>query len=237
MAPQYLHLQEAEGYRVAVLQNYDTPINKPVGITCAPSVGISPAQTPNGLPIVDPTCNVITSYSRSQPTREIFPTEIFRLQSSSIKDVTMNGNVRYTYANMSLPNYYDDFQGLAGKTRETTYAGNARAKREAIAADYGVTWQVLKKLSISEQIDYSNVHQPGVANMTSLTTVTAATPNINSTAFTSTVFNTAINPATGKATSTFEGSPSVATPLFDFFGQKFITNNLTAAYDLTDRTD
>jgi hypothetical protein len=140
----------------------------------------------------------------------------------------MNGNVRYTNANMSLPNYYDDFQGLAGTSREITYAGNARAKREAIAADYGVTWQVLKKLSISEQIDYSNVHQPGVANMTSLTTVTSATPNINSTTLTTTV--------AGKGTSTFEGSPSVATPQFNFFGQKFITNNLTAAYDLTDRT-
>ncbi len=72
--------------------------------------------------------------------------------------------------------------------------------------------------------------------MTSLTTVTAATPNINSTALTTTVFNTPINPITGNPTSTFEGSPSVATPLFDFFGQKFITNNLTAAYDLTDHT-
>ena len=235
MAPQYFNLQEADGLRVAVLQNYDNPINKPVGITCNAGVGaapISPAQGPNGLPIVDPACNVITSYSRSQPTREIFPTEIFRFQSSSIKDVTMNGNVRYTYANTSLANYYDDFQGLAGTNRESTYAGNAYAKREAIATDYGVTWQVLKKFSISDQIDYSNVHQPGVANITSLTTVTAATPNINSTALTTTVINTATTPPTG----TFEGSPSVATPLFDFFGQKFITNNLTAAYDLTDRT-
>jgi hypothetical protein len=105
-----------------VLQNYDNPINKPVGITCNAGVGaapISPAQTPNGLPIVDPACNVITSYSRSEPTREIFPTEIFRFQSSSIKNVTMNGNVRYTYANTSLPNYYDNFQGLAGTNRET----------------------------------------------------------------------------------------------------------------------
>jgi len=155
MAPQYFNLQEANGSRVAVLQNYDNPINKPVGITCNAGVGaasIYPAQSPNGLPVVDPACNVITSYSRTQPTRVIFPTEIFRLQSSSIKNVTMNGNVRYTNANMSLPNYYDDFQGLAGTTREITYAGNARAKREAIAADYGVTWQVLKKLSISEQI-------------------------------------------------------------------------------------
>jgi hypothetical protein len=239
MAPQYFNLQEANGSRVALLQNYDNPINKPVGITCNAGVGaasIYPAQSPNGLPIVDPACNVLTSYSRYQPTRIIFPTEIFRLQSSSIKNVTMNGNVRYTNANMSLPNYYDDFRGLAGTTRETTYIGNARAKREAIAADYGVTWQVLKKLSISEQIDYSNVHQPGVANITSATTVTSATPNINSTTLTTTVINTAINPITGKATSTFEGSPSVATPLFDFFGQKFITNNVTAQYDATDRT-
>ena len=239
MAPQYFNLQEANGSRVAVLQSYDNPINAPVDITCNAGVGpdkVYPAQTPNRLPVVDPACNVITSYSRSQPTREIFPTEIFRLQSSSIKNVTMNGNVRYTNANTSLPNYYDDFQGLAAKTRELTYAGDASAKRQAIASDYGVTWQALKKFSLSEQIDYSDVHQPGVADMTSLTTVAAATPSINSTALTTTVINTPINPATGKATSTFEGSPSVATPLFDFFGQKFITNNLTAAYDLTDRT-
>jgi hypothetical protein len=240
MAPQYFNLQEADGDRVAVLQNYDNPINKPVGITCNAAVGapsIYPAQTPNGLPVVDPTCNVITSYSRFQPTREIFPTEILRLQSSSIKNVTMNGDVRYTYANTSLPNYYDDFQGLAGASREITFAGNAQAKREAIAADYGVTWQVLKKLSISEQIDYSNVHQPGVANITSLTTVTSTSvpPTINSTALTTTVINTPINPVTNLPTSSFEGSPAVATPLLDFFGQKFITNNLTAAYDLTDR--
>ncbi len=235
MAPQYFNLQEADGYKVAVLQNYDNPINKPVGITCNAGVGpspISPAQTPNGLPVVDPACNVITSYSRSQPTREIFPTEIFRLQSSSIKNVTMNGNLRYTNANTNLQNYYDDFQGLSGTSREITYAGNAHAKRQAIAIDYGVSWQALKKLTISEQIDYSNVHQPGVANITSLTTVAAATPNINSTALTTTVINTPTTPATGS----FEGSPAVATPLFDFFGQKFLTNNLTAAYDLTDRT-
>jgi len=239
MAPQYFNLQEANGAPVAVLQNYDNPINKPVGITCNAGVGaasIYPAQTPNGLPVVDPACNVISSYSRTQPTRVIFPTEIFRLQSSSIRNVTMNGNVRYTYANMSLPNYHDDFQGLAGTTRESTYIGNASAKREAIAADYGVTWQVLKRLSISEQIDYSNVHQPGTADIASVTTVTSGTPNINNTALTTTVINTAINPLTGKATSTFEGSPSVATPQFNFFGQKFITNNLTAAYDLSDRT-
>src|ERR1700728_4891198 len=70
LAPQYFNLQEADGFRVAVLQNYDNPINQAVGITCNAGVGaasIYPAQTPNGLPIVDPACNVITSYSRFQP--------------------------------------------------------------------------------------------------------------------------------------------------------------------------
>ncbi len=238
MAPQYLNLQEANGSRVGVLQSYDNPINSPVAITCNTGVGpdkIYPAPNPNRLPIVDPACNVITSYSRYQPIREIFPTEIFRFQSSSIQNITMNGNVRYTSANTSLPSYYDDFQGLSATTHEITFVGNATAKREVIASDYGITWQALKKLSVSEQIDYSDVHQPGVADMTSETTVTSATPTINSTALTTTVFNTPINPKTGKATSTIAGSPSVATPQFDFFGQKFITNNFTAAYDLTNR--
>jgi len=38
-------------------------------------------------------------------------TEIFRVQSSSIRNVTMNGDIRYTLANMNLPNYYDSYQG------------------------------------------------------------------------------------------------------------------------------
>ena len=72
------------------------------------------ANGAGGLPIIDPACNVLSSYLRSQPTRVTFPTEIFRLQSSSIKNLSMNGNIRYTNANMSVPNYYEIFQGLQG---------------------------------------------------------------------------------------------------------------------------
>ena len=79
-----------------------------------------------------------------QPTRVIFPTEIFRLQSSSIKNISMNGNVRYTNANMNLPNYYEQFQGLYGANRSIAYAGYANAKREVMAVDYGIVWQLAK---------------------------------------------------------------------------------------------
>jgi hypothetical protein len=242
MAPSYYTLQEANGTKVALLANYDafTPNTTASGCN-ANSIAnattrLYAPQTPGGLPIVDPACYVITSYQRYQPTRAIFPTEIFRLQSTSIKNVSMNGNVRYTNANTNLPNYYDSFQGLAKANREVTYEGNASAKREVIAVDYGIDWQVTKKFSIAEQINFSNVHQPGTAVMTSATTVatpaTAGNETINNTNLTTTVINTVTTPAT----STFEGSPSVAVPQFDYFGQKFVTNNLTASWDVTDRT-
>jgi hypothetical protein len=150
----------------------------------------------------------------------------------------MNGDFRYTNANMNLPNYYDSFQGLAGTSREISYTGDASARRQVIAADYGVVWQATKTVSIEDQINFSNVHQPGTANMTSVSTtaVPASADTINNTALTTTVIDTPINPATNKPTSSFEGSPSIATPLPDYFGQKFFTNNATVSWDATPRT-
>ena len=133
------------------------------------------ANPNGGLPIIDPACNVISSYFRSQPTRVIFPTEILRLQSSSIKNVAMNGDVRYTNANMNLPNYYEQFQGLQGANRSIAYAAYANAKREVMAADYGIVWQAAKTVSLEDQMNYSNVHQPGTAVFTGGTTVTVPT--------------------------------------------------------------
>ncbi len=143
MAPQYFTVQEADGTKVALLDSYQQ--------LCAvwlqhqhgriyrqqqlqrhqhdQFVHDSLRQSRRRLPIIDPACNVISSYFRSQPTREIFPTEIFRFQSSSIKNVSMNGNVRYTNANMNLPNYYDRFQGLDGAIRSIAFAG--KRKRQA----------------------------------------------------------------------------------------------------------
>ena len=70
---------------------------------------LSAPQTAGGRPIINPACDVATSYTRTQPTRILTPTEIFRLQSSSIKNVAMNGDLRYTNAKMEMPNYNDSF--------------------------------------------------------------------------------------------------------------------------------
>jgi hypothetical protein len=234
--PSYLNVQEADGTKVALLANYDSLTPYASSSACNPnSIGTTPILTANsgGLPIINPACAVITSYQRTQPTRILYPTEIFRLQSSSIKNVSMNGDIRYTNANMNLPSYYDSFNGLSKTTREQTATATASAKREVIAADYGVLWQATKTFSLDDEISFSNVHQPGTSTMTSLTTV--ATP---ATAGNETINNpnlTTTNAAAGAVSNPSEGSTTIGTPWPGYFGQMFLTNNLTGTWDASSR--
>jgi hypothetical protein len=232
MDPAYFNVQEANGSKVALLANYDSLTPPTSTSLCnANSIGTTPLlsapTTPGGLPVVNPACAVISSYLRTQPTRFLYPTEIFRFQSSSIKNVAMNGDFRYTSAKMNLPGYYENFQGLTKTTRSLTYTAVGSAKRKVTAADYGIVWQATHKVSVSDQVSYSSVQQPGTTTMTSLTTVataaTAGSETINQGTLTTT-------PAAAGA-ATFEGSGNVGVPLPDFFGQRFITNDLTGTWD------
>lgn len=237
LAPSDFIAQEADGTKVA-LNDYDSPTPYPTSSACnANSVGATPnfssPPTPGGLPVINAACAVVTGYLRSQPTRILYPTEIFRFQSSSIKNLSINGDFRYTNANMHLPDYYDSYQGLSGTTRSQTYTAKAKAHRAVIAADYGIVWQATKTFSLSDQLDYSSVHQPGATTFTSVTT--QSTP--------ATAGNETINYAGGLITTTgapgsatLEGSGAVGTPLPAYFGQNFLTNNLTGTWDVSSRT-
>ncbi len=231
MDPSYLTVQEPDGTPAALLINYDSLTPYPASACNANSIGTTPIlsapSTPGGMPVVNPACAVMTSYLRSQPTRFLFPTEIFRFQSSSIRNVAMNGDVRYTDAKMNLADYYENFQGLNKTTRSLTYSGDATAKREVVSADGGVVWQAMQKFSVSDQFDYSTEHQPGTASITSVTTVstpaTAGNETINAGGLTTST--------AAQGASTFEGSPTVGVPLAGYLGQRFLTNNATATWD------
>jgi len=227
--PDSFLVQEADGTPVS-LGNWDS--QAPYGLfSCnkssmagAPNYTIlSAPQTPGGKPIIDPACSVAVSYIRSQPTRVLFPTEILRFQSNSIKNLSMNGDFSYTDANMNLPNYYENFQGLDGAFRSITFTGNAKARREVVAADYGLVWQVTKQFSLTDQIDFSSTHQPGTSNIsagvTSATPTTAGSETLNYS-----------GPLTVGPNLNVEGSAN-GTPLAGYFGQKFLTNNLTGTWD------
>ncbi|MGA8289342.1 MAG: hypothetical protein WBG23_14405 [Acidobacteriaceae bacterium] len=229
LAPSDFIAQEADGTPVAP-GGWDSLTPYGIGSCNTGSMGtpvgssptiLSPSPTPGGLPIINPACSVAVSYLRSQPTRLIFPTEIFRFQSSSIKNIAMNGNLRYTNANMNLPNYYENFQGLSGKNRSIIFTGNANAKREVVAFDYGINWNATKTISVSDQLSYSNAQQPGTADISKGATLsTPGNPNetIN------------YQPLAPGAPVTGEGSPNGA-PLPDYFGQKWFTNAVTGTWD------
>lgn len=236
MAPSDFIAQEADGTKVA-LDDYDSTTPYPTGKACnANSIGTTPIfsapPTPGGLPVINAACAVVTSYRRSQPTRIIYPTEIFRFQSSTIKNLAMNGDFRYTLANMNLPDYYDSYQGLSGTTRSLTYQAVAKAHRAVVAADYGIVWQASKIFSLSDQIDFSSVHQPGAATFKSVTTqstpATAGNETIN-------YAGALITTTAAAGASSLEGSGVVGTPLPAYFGQNYLTNNLTGTWDASSR--
>jgi hypothetical protein len=237
LAQNSLIAQEADGTPVAI-NDYDSLSPYGIGACNTGSMGsaytnattytiLSPPNTPGGLPVINPACAVVTSYLRSQPTRSIFPTEVLRVQSASIKNLSVNGNVRFTDANMHLPNYYDSYQGLNGATRELTYTGNANAMRQVLAADLGALWQTTSNFSLADQIDFSTMHQPGTTNMTSGTTV--ATPGNPNETITYQGPLTTTSLAAGAAT--IEGSPAIGVPGAGFTGQLYITNNLTGEWE------
>ncbi|WP_142988242.1 hypothetical protein [Granulicella rosea] len=238
IAPGQFNVQEADG-TPAALGNWDATASPYSIASCnTASMGgaytnatnytlLSAPQTAGGLPIIHPACDVTTSYLRSQPTRVLLPTEMLRFQSSSIKKLALNGDLRYTIANSNLANYYENFQGLDGAIRNYTLTGNASVQRRMVSSDLGITWQAAKTIALSEQLDFSNVHQPGSANITP-----GITQNAPVTAGNETI--SYAGPLVAGAAYSIEGNPT-GVPLYGYFGQKFLTNNATVSWDASSR--
>ena len=129
--------------------------------------GNPPIVTSSTTPATaNPTCSGYVQYYRTAPTRFLSPTEEFRFQSSTIKNIEMNGRVRYTGGSMNLPNYVEFFNGLDNMGKQIFITtGNASAKRIDVDADYGILWQVSEKISLSEQFDFSNLREPAVSDL------------------------------------------------------------------------
>ena len=243
LAPQSLIAQEADGTPVA-LGNWDALSSPYTSSSCnTGSMGsaftnatnytiFTAPATPGGKPIINPACDVITSYLRSQPTRILYPTEMLRFQSSSIKNVAINADLRYSVSKTNMPNYYENWTGLDGTARSATYTGAASAQRRVAAFDYGITWAATPTFTLSDQFDFSNVHQPGTTNISA--GITANTP---STVVAGNLgFETINYPGTltSGTNLSITGNPN-GTPLTGYFGQRFLTNNATATWDASTR--
>ena len=243
MAPSEFLAQEVDGTPVA-LGDWDSQTAYSSSACNSQMTGnlLSAPTVAGQKPVINAACSVVTSYLRSQPTRFLYPTEMIRLQSASIKNVSMNGDFRYTSANMNLPNYYENFAGLDGYVTSINFTGNASAKRQVVAADYGIVWQMTQIFSLGDQIDFSDVHQPGTSDITdgieqTEETTGAGYGTINYSgqlcnASTASATNTACKTA---PTTTVEGSPN-GVPSPAYFGQRIFTNDLTGMLDAGART-
>ncbi len=228
LAPGTLNVQEPDGMPVS-LGGYNST-SPYAASNCSssiatPGVILTSASGTSGLPVVDPACAVNASYLRSQPTRILYPTEIFRFQSSSIKNIAVNGSFHYTEARSNLPNYYERWTGIDGAVRSETFTGYASAKRHDVGAEYGMTWQALKKLSFSDQVYFSNVHEPGSTDVTGVSYSTPTTAGSETINYAGTLT---------AGTATIEGN-SNGVLSYGYFGQKILTNNLTATWDASSR--
>ena len=238
IAPGQFNVQEADG-TPAALGNWDATAS-PYSISSCNTTSMgsgytnatnytifSAPQTVGTRPTINAACDVTTNYLRSQPTRAIYPTESLLFQSSSIKNLALDGDFRYTIANTNLSNYYENFQGLDGAVRNYTLSGNAFVQRRMVSSDFGMTWQASKTVSLSEQLDFSNVHQPGSANTTP--GITQNTPT--------TAGNETLNyagPLVAGANFTIEGNPT-GVPLYGYFGQRLLTNNTSLSWEASSR--
>lgn len=236
-------VQEADG-TPAYLGNYTSFVPYGIAACNTTSMGsaytsasvntiLSPANTPGGLPIINPACAVVTSYVRTQPTRIWTPTETLRLQTSAIKNISMNGNVHYTLGNMNMPSYYESAQGLntlnanGTANRSVVWSGgHASAERQVIGADYGIVWRATPTVSLSDQATYYSMHQPGSSIIPPQTALAdpagAGNGTIN--------YPGTLVPGTVSLPHGING-----TLTHDFLGQMDIINNLGAAWDLSTR--
>ncbi len=231
LAPNQYTVQEADGTPVS-LGNWDSQTPYPASDCNANSIAtagvvLTSASGTARLPVVDPACSVISKYTRYQPTRIIYPSEVLRFQTSSIRNLAANGAFRYTAANLNMPSYQENFQGLDGVIRTETYTGSGIARRQNVGADFGATWQVTKKFAFSDQFDFSNVRIPGTGTFSG---VSASTP--------ATAHNETINyagPLTPGVVAIVGQAPN-GLPLPNYIGVRETTNNASVTWDATSRT-
>jgi len=248
--PNGFQVQEADG-TPAYLGNWDfssngststTTLWAPYSTAACSSNSIVSATTflnpssNGGPPIIDPSCDVVTGYLRTYPIRTTMPSEIVRFQSTSIKNLIMNGQFSYSRMNMNMPSFMDNAWGLlagtatAGATRDEYNSAVGSGKREVYNAGFGVIWEVAKNFDLEDQVTLSANGQPTTVNTSGYTKLVtgfaAGQETINyAGTLTSSVTNSGI--ATGEVYGVVN----------TYFGNEQLINNLTASWTVSPKAN
>ena len=229
--PNGFQVQEADG-TPAYLGNWDSQTPYGIAACNTSSMGsgftdkthytiLSPSPIQGGMPVINAACAVVTSYLRTQPTRITLPTSFVRFQSSSIRNVSMDGDLRYTLGTMRLPFYNENVYGLNGTQRASLDTGYAQGHRSVLSADFGFAWQAMPTFTLADQVNFFNSAEPGYSDVN-----VPATYSTPSTAGSATInYNGPLIGGTGTLPHGIEG-----VLVNNYFGQEFLVNNLTGTW-------
>jgi len=172
---QSMIFQLAGGTAVDPGISYNTAAGQP----CAAPV-LDATTTP---PTMNPVCNGFLSYSRWAPVRSSFPTEQLSLQSRYFRRVDLSARVSYGSAKSDISNWYENFAGLATRTREARgfVSGPTSAKRIVDNADLGATIHLTSRFRIVDSFRTSNFRIPAAWDLTTSQWFAAtllSTPNV-----------------------------------------------------------
>jgi hypothetical protein len=143
-----------------------TPVD--TGISYNPTAGQPCATMLLSTGFVNPACNGYLSYGRWAPVRASYPTEQLSLQSRYIRRLDLTARASYSASQSDVSNWYEQFNGLATRTRERVGAisGPSSARRIATSADFGATVHVTNRFRIVDGFHFSNFRIPGNWNLT-----------------------------------------------------------------------
>jgi len=184
--------------------------------------------------VANPACNGYFAYSRLNRTRNSFPTEQMSFRSNYFRKLDWNGSVSYTSADLNLPGYSENFDGLItrNRTRNSLEDAVAVAKRVTAGADAGVVVHVTDRFRIKDTFRFNNFRLPGTRDYTTGVLFGAtllSTPN---------VFDPATCPppytaATCPQHNSSSGADLTVGHTVNFLKQDTKTNTLELQYDFS----
>ncbi|HTL51159.1 MAG TPA: hypothetical protein VL860_01155 [Planctomycetota bacterium] len=221
-------LFQVGGSPVDIGISYNPLANQP----CAAPV-LDATTTP---PTMNPACNGFQSYNRWAPVRVSYPTEQLSLQSRYIPKVDVTARASYSASGSNVSNWYEEFVGLATRTRERAgvVSGPSSSRRIAANADLGVTVHVTDKFRLVDGFRFSNFRIPGTWNLLSGNLFGAtllSTPNLFDLATCPPPFTAATCPQH----STSSGADITQDQRYDFLRQNSKLNTFALEYDFTRR--
>lgn len=206
------------------------------GISYNPSAGQPCATMILGTGFMNPACNGFLSYSRWAPVHVSYPTEQLSLQSRYFKYLDLSARMAYSSSDSNVANWFENFAGLATRTRERIggIRGPASSKRIIATTDLGATLHATEKLRFIDSFRFSNFRIPGAWDLVTgqlFGATLASTPNVFDLATCPPPFTAATCPQH----SASSGADVTQDQRFNFLRQNAKLNTFEMEYDFTPR--